>query len=205
MAEGITLATGEDLDLPIPKPAEPDSAPSSMDPPRREPKDPEAPYGRKLNGEPKKAAGGRPAKEDRPRVTTAPSGGTTAPAEKVKGWTEGLTGIGQLIAGGCLMGYQATGSKALAADAVAVSRSAPVLSAAVADLGATDPRIGKILDKICTVGPYGALITAVVGLGAQIAVNHGAIQPGLMGTAAADDLIASASGDKADDGSVPES
>ena len=73
MPEGLATADGTAIDLDAaerefaramaaPEPDEPE-APA---PPKRAPADGEAPYGRKLDGTPKKAPGGRPA---RPRVT----------------------------------------------------------------------------------------------------------------------------------------
>lgn len=90
MAEGLATADGEKIDLDnvdvdqafaaamaAPSSDEPEApAPPDMPPP-----DPEAPYGRKLDGTPKKAPGGRPAK---PRTTTQkalPAGGAQKDAK----------------------------------------------------------------------------------------------------------------------------
>jgi len=89
MPEGLSTADGQAIDLDraeqefaramaAPEPSEPE-APA---PPKRAPADEEAPYGRRLDGTPKKAPGGRPAKA---RVTeskpvTAPAKGKAAPS-----------------------------------------------------------------------------------------------------------------------------
>jgi hypothetical protein len=58
--------------------------------------DPEAPYGRTKDGQPKKGPGGRPAKDaDKPRVTTTAAGvdGAGGPVD----FTDGLMKIGALV------------------------------------------------------------------------------------------------------------
>jgi hypothetical protein len=74
MAEGLATADGQKIDLDNVEQefAAAMAAPSADDPeapapPDMPPYDPEAPYGRKVDGSPKKAPGGRPAK---PRTTT---------------------------------------------------------------------------------------------------------------------------------------
>jgi hypothetical protein len=75
MAEGLETADGERIDLDhvdqefaAAMAAPPADDPEAPAPPDMPPVDPAAPYGRKLDGTPKKAPGGRPAK---PRTTTA--------------------------------------------------------------------------------------------------------------------------------------
>lgn len=87
MAEGLATADGQALDLDETERAfaAAMAAPRGDEPehpaPPRRPVDPEAPFGRKVDGTPKKRAGGRPPKA---RVQEAPSGGQapgkTAPA-----------------------------------------------------------------------------------------------------------------------------
>lgn len=78
MPEGLATADGFTLDLDDSErafaaamAAPPADDPEHPAPPRREPVDPEAPFGRKVDGTPKKARGGRPPK---PRVQEAPAG-----------------------------------------------------------------------------------------------------------------------------------
>lgn len=98
MPEGLATADGQAIDLDqaeadfhramaAPEPDEP-IAPA---PPKRAPADDEAPYGRKVDGTPKKAPGGRPAK---PRVTeskpAAPAQGKGKSAAEGTDYTQPL-------------------------------------------------------------------------------------------------------------------
>jgi hypothetical protein len=78
----------------------------------------------------------------------------------------------QIGAGITLLAGKATGKDAFKADAVAIASVADDTAAACVQIAKTDPKFAAALDKVCSVGPYGALITIAVGLGAQIARNH---------------------------------
>ncbi len=67
-------------------------------------------------------------------------------------------------------------------DGIAVAVATPNIAEAVNSLAEQEPRVAAVLDKILTVGPYGALLGALVPLAAQIAVNHKKIPAGTMGT-----------------------
>lgn len=58
------------------------------------------------------------------------------------------------------------------ADAAAISLHAQPIVEAVNDLAQTNPQVARVLDSLTRVGPYGALLTAVVPLAIQLAVNH---------------------------------
>jgi hypothetical protein len=89
--------------------------------------------------------------------------------------TDALLGIGQLAQAGLIGARQY-------ADAGAVGRHWPNISEEVARLAAADETIARIIDPLLRVGPYTALIAAVLPLVAQIGVNHGRIPAGTMGT-----------------------
>lgn len=67
-------------------------------------------------------------------------------------------------------------------DGFVVAHHTPPISKAVADLAVERPEVAAALDKVLAVGPYGALIGAVIPLAVQLAHNHGMI-PESMATA----------------------
>jgi hypothetical protein len=91
MPETLTTEGGQALALDTPEQVDAAmeralAAPGPGDipaPPRRPPVDPEAPYGRTVDGKPKKAPGGRPPK-NKPRVTDAPAAAVAGPRDYAK-------------------------------------------------------------------------------------------------------------------------
>jgi len=137
-----------------------DDGPDEQAPPRRQPRaaaDPDSPRPRR----------GRPPKEDRSR--TAPKAAVTLDdaqrAEGIKGWA-------QIGAGLCLMAGKATKNDAFRADAITIASAADDAADACVQIAKTDPGFAAALDRVCAVGPYGALISVMVGVGAQLARNH---------------------------------
>lgn len=60
-------------------------------------------------------------------------------------------------------------------DGFCVAQHTPGIASAVADLAVERPEVAAALDKILAVGPYGALIGAVLPLAVQIAHNHNVV------------------------------
>ena len=76
------------------------------------------------------------------------------------------------------------------ADAGAISLHWPKISEEIATLAETQPAIANLIDPLLQVGPYAALVTAVLPFILQIGVNHNRIQPGAMGTVPGSSLSA---------------
>ena len=60
-------------------------------------------------------------------------------------------------------------------DGFCVAHHTPTISSAVADLAVERPEVAAALDRVLAVGPYGALIGAVLPLAVQIMHNHGMV------------------------------
>lgn len=76
------------------------------------------------------------------------------------------------------------------ADAGAVGLYWPKVAKEVAALADSQPVIANIVDPLMKVGPYTGLVTAILPFLMQIAVNHGRVAPGSMGTVPASTLEA---------------
>lgn len=107
-----------------------------------------------------------------PKSSPAAPGPTTKPRPKPAqpDYRPGVAGLLQLVAGPLLIAGQV--KPAFGADAVAVANAAPGIAEAVNDLAHENPSVAQALDKILAVGPYGAILAAVIPLGMQILTNH---------------------------------
>lgn len=128
--------------------------------------------------------GKRPTRKPAARKVAAPKrpGGdaarkAAARRNKAADYRKGVTGLLQMAGLPLLAAGKATHSTALLADAVAISTHAEPVAEAVADLAVEDARVAAVLDKLMSVGPYSALIGAVMPLAIQLAANHGIIGP----------------------------
>jgi hypothetical protein len=79
-----------------------------------------------------------------------------------------VNGIFQLAGFGLMMGRQY-------ADAGAVAKFGPGISEELAKAADEDERLAATIDRLASVGPYGALIAAVSPLVVQLMVNHNRI------------------------------
>jgi len=182
-ADGETIATALPLDK---QAADRDFAAAlvtepSGDLPPREPAEPPADKPRR--GRPRKDAA------DKPRVASGPARAATALTGDQR--KDGVRGLVQLTAVIPLMLARTTGDAAYQADAVTLANSADAVAEACADVAAADPRFAAALDRVCSAGPYGALITVAFGVGAQLFRNHRP-RVAIPGTVHPDELLAAA-------------
>lgn len=173
---GLETEDGQAIDLGGDGPGA-DQAPPQLPPRQEAPAPPKAPPRRR----------GRPPRAEQARVT----GRTTAAALTDEQRAEGVKGITQIGAGVMLLAAKATGKDAFKADAVTIASTGDDAAKACVQLAHSDPKFAAALDKVCSAGPYAALITIAVGAGSQIARNH---RPSLAipGTVHPDELLNSA-------------
>lgn len=126
---------------------------------------------------------GRPPKADTAAKKETPVVSRADRVTAVKGLVQ-LTSTGLVIASNRVKNpvpYQA--------DAVVLSSNADPLADAIADAADQDARIAALIDKVASAGPYAALVTVTIGIGLQVARNHGAPIPG---THAPEDIVKAA-------------
>lgn len=81
---------------------------------------------------------------------------------------DGLMGLASLGQGICMM----TGQHA---DAMAIGKFFPPVSQEIANIADEYESVAAPIDFMIKIGPFGALITALLPLGLQIMANHGVI------------------------------
>jgi len=86
---------------------------------------------------------------------------------------EGLQGLGQLASAGLLMFNQY-------ADAAAIGQHYTPIAIELAKIADSNEAIAKPIDFLIEVGPYGALLTAVLPLAMQLAANHRMIKADML-------------------------
>jgi hypothetical protein len=84
---------------------------------------------------------------------------------KQKAREEAANGVGQILAFGCMVAGQL-------ADAGAIGLHWPNLAHEAAAVAETDEKMGKALDYLLEVGPYGNLIVVTLPLVGQFLANH---------------------------------
>lgn len=101
------------------------------------------------------------------RATPAPTRTEDAKPMSVRRH-EGLMGLASLAQGACLMTGQF-------ADAMTIAKFFPPVSMELANIAEEYESVAAPIDFLIKIGPFGALITAVLPLALQIATNHGAV------------------------------
>lgn len=161
-----------------------------------------APYGRRADGTPRGKPGPKPKTTGVPAPTVPgprKRAGKRRPASprsraQVPGpdYRPAILGLLQLPAGALGMAALAApngpdgkpGETAirLHADAATITVYGPVIAEALHQTAIDRPEVAALLERILTVGPYGAILAAVLPLVLQILCNHSLFPPGFMGT-----------------------
>lgn len=136
-----------------------DDGPDEQAPPKRQPKAP-------AEADAPKRPRGRP-KSEQPRATAK-----TVTALDDGARAAGVRGLVQIGAGIALMLGKATKREAFEADAIVLASAADEIADACVQTAHIDAAFAARLDKVCSAGPYAALITVAVSVGSQFARNH---------------------------------
>lgn len=170
--------------------------------------DPAAPYGRKADGTPKAKPGrpkGTPDGNPRTRTTQRRAKVAAAPPRKSRprpkqqqgpDYRAGIVGIAQLVAAPLMVA--GLKNPALRADAAAIVHHAVPIADAMQETAEQIPGFAAALDKLLSVGPYGALLAAAMPLAVQVAANHGFLPAQVaqaMGAQDPETLMEAAAGD----------
>jgi len=105
-------------------------------------------------------------------------------------------GIMQLLAFGAGLLGRFKIAPVLPEDVAAIAVHSPGIAKGMADVAAEDEKFARVFDRVTAMGPYGALVEAVVPLAMQIAANHnkgiraGTLDPASMGAMHPDALMA---------------
>lgn len=165
--------------------------------------DPGAPWGRRVDGTPRARPGRKPGQRTGTgRRTTAtgrtakitapkPVGARKPPASAKKtDYATPLNGVLQIIAAPLTM--IGTRRPVFLADSVTITTYGPGVSEALSDLANERPEVAAVLERVLSVGPYGALLASVFPLVLQLAANHKVVPAGIFGTLEPDHLVAAA-------------
>lgn len=101
------------------------------------------------------------------RGKTAGAAKKSAPGSQRARYAEGVAGLLQVPA--MVLSFTHP------VDGYSVAMHTPGISGAVADLAVERPEVAAALDRVLAVGPYGALIGAVIPLAMQLMHNHGLV------------------------------
>lgn len=133
---------------------------------------------------------GRPPKAERSRVA-APKQDPAKSAQTDEQRSDGVKGLVQLGAGLCLLMDSRTSESDISwrADAVTLATSAEAIASAVIETAKHNSSFAAAVDKVTSAGPYAALVSVTLGLGAQIARNHGVRLGEALGAKAPEDVL----------------
>ncbi len=147
--------------------------------------DPEAPYGRFANGKPRKspagsrAGGKRPAGRRRPATPRKTTGAKKTTGPDYVGASMGIVSVLQVVTG---TAGTITKDPAFRADTATLVVMGPALAQVSGDLAQDEARWASVLDRMSTGAKWSPPLVVAVGFIAQLAVNHGLLPAGLMGT-----------------------
>ena len=128
----------------------------------------DAPWGLKADGTPR----AKPGRKSSPGsgTTARRSTGSSRSRKNQKDYRPAVTGLIQMVAFPLTMA--GTAKPEFALDGAALIVHSPAVADALHEIAINNPEVARVLESLMAVGPYGALIGAVIPLAIQICANH---------------------------------
>ncbi len=133
----------------------------------------DAPWGLKADGKPRAKPGRKPSGSS---TTARRTGGTRSRTRKNEvNYRPAVAGLLQMVAFPLTMA--GTAKPEFALDGAAIVIHSPAIADALHEIAVNNPEVARVLEQLMAVGPYCALIGAVIPLVVQIFSNHQILPP----------------------------
>ncbi len=131
----------------------------------------DAPWGVKADGTPR----AKPGRKSSGNTTRSTGTRRTTTRKGQKDYRPAVAGLIQMAAFPLTMA--GTAKPEFALDGAALIIHAPAVADAIHEIAVNNPEVARVLESLMAVGPYGALIGAVIPLAIQICANHKVLPP----------------------------
>jgi hypothetical protein len=135
----------------------------------------EAPWGVKADGTPRAKPGRKSSGSTTGTRTTTRASTSRSRRKNEPDYRPAISGLLQMVAFPLTMA--GTAKPEFALDGAAIIIHTPAISEALHEVAINNPQVAAVLEQLMAVGPYGALIGALIPLAIQISANHKILPP----------------------------